>query len=366
MKRCAVALLIFATACTTQTPKPTPQASSTPVPSADEKTVWLCRPGLADNPCTSDLTATAVSASRSLARIDAKPAKHPKFDCFYVYPTVSMQRKPNADLTIEEAETSVATAQASRFSTLCDVWAPMYRQRTLSALFTAPGAKQPGLVAYDSLLGAWRDYLTNHNHGRPFVLIGHSQGAVVLTRLVASEIDADAQLRERLVSALLIGANVEDHSFKNVPPCRAPDQVGCVVAFSSFFEQPPSDSLFGITGQGVSLLSKPTGASGAVLCTNPANLAGGSGALVPFFPTPPAVASTIKTPWVAQPDLYKATCRTSGGATWLDVDVTKAPGDQRLVLREELGRRWGLHRYDVNIALGNLVGLVREEERARR
>ncbi|HTN79059.1 MAG TPA: DUF3089 domain-containing protein, partial [Acidimicrobiales bacterium] len=55
-------------------------------------------------------------------------------DCFYVYPTVSTQAGPNADLTIEPAEKTVAEAQASRFSSVCNVWAPMYRQVTLSSL----------------------------------------------------------------------------------------------------------------------------------------------------------------------------------------------------------------------------------------
>src|SRR5579859_6871466 len=52
---------------------------------------WLCRPGQADDPCVSDLTATAVLASGASRVERASVAAHPPVDCFYVYPTVSGQ-----------------------------------------------------------------------------------------------------------------------------------------------------------------------------------------------------------------------------------------------------------------------------------
>ncbi len=63
--------------------------------------------------------------------VDPKPAKNPPIDCFYVYPTVSGQPGPNADLTIDPEETAVAETQASRFSQVCRVYAPMYPQLTV-------------------------------------------------------------------------------------------------------------------------------------------------------------------------------------------------------------------------------------------
>jgi hypothetical protein len=365
-----VATLIVLTACASEARKPSPRSTSTP---SRTGTVWLCRPGMRGNPCNSDLTATAVSANRSVTRIASKPAEDPPVDCFYVYPTVSQQRGPNADLRVEAAERSVAVAQASRFSEMCDVWAPMYRQRTVNALLGARTDRGPSDVAYRSLRDGWRDYLDNHSDGRPFVLIGHSQGATVLARLLASDIEPDAALRERLVSAILLGGNVEvpvgrdvGGSFKHVNACRRSGQTGCVIAYSAFLEEPPPSALFGIAGQGVSFLAGPVSDQPRrVLCTNPANLEGGSGALVPFFPTPSAGQGLVSTPWVTQPDLYTATCRSTGNATWLDVDVTPRAG-KRLAVREDQGPAWGLHRVDVNIALGNLVEVVGEQARARR
>lgn len=116
-------------------------------------TVWLCKPGQVNDPCTSNLDSTAVSATGSTKVASATPATSPKFDCFYVYPTVSAQTTPNANLDVQSTEIAAAVDQASRFSQVCRVWAPMYRQRTVAGLTEiAPDANQ---VAYDSLLSGW-------------------------------------------------------------------------------------------------------------------------------------------------------------------------------------------------------------------
>ncbi len=154
----------------------------------------------------------------------------PTFDCFYVYPTVSAQRKDNANLKIQPAEIAVAIAQASRFSQVCRVWAPMYRQRTGASLQQGlgndPAADQ---VAYDSLLSDWEDYLAHDNDGRPVIFIGHSQGAAMLIRLLRSQIDPHPALRKQMVSALILGGNVQvpkgktvGGSFKHIPTCDSP------------------------------------------------------------------------------------------------------------------------------------------------
>ena len=51
---------------------------------------------------------------------------------------------------------------------------------------------------------------------------------------------------------------------------------------------------------------------------------------------------------------------SSGGATWLQVDRTKSRTDHRPAYTST-EPRWGLHTIDVNVALGNLVDLVRSE-----
>src|SRR5271165_1365990 len=86
-----------------------------------EPTVWLCRPGLDNNPCDSDLTATLIDGTKTSIVTTAHPRSALPVDCFYVYPTVSEQQGDNADLKVEPAERQAAVAQASRFSSVCNV-----------------------------------------------------------------------------------------------------------------------------------------------------------------------------------------------------------------------------------------------------
>jgi hypothetical protein len=338
-------------------------------------TVWLCRPGQTPDPCASSRAATSVTGGGA-TRIVASPAspRARRFDCFYVYPTVSTEPGTNADLAVQPAERAAAIVQASRFSQQCAVWAPMYRQVTVAGLRHADRAALT--LAYTSLLSAWKDYLAHDNHGRPIVFIGHSQGSSVLIKLLQTQVDPSPSLRRRMVSAILLGGNVQvpvgrvvGGTFRNIPACRSASQTRCVIAYSSFGSPPPANSLFGRAGRGVSLLSGQGGAgSQQVVCVNPVTFSTGVGRLQPYFLSATARTTGVRvlTPWVTFPGLYTAQCRQSGGASWLQVTATPVPADPRPTVSASLGPTWGFHLDDVNLALGNLVVDVGLQESAYR
>ena len=116
----------------------------------------------------------------------AVPAADPPIDCFYVYPTVSRDPGDNSDHDVPGSRSrAVAAVQFARFATLCRPYAPLYRQATLTALQKAMSGRptdSPAIfgLAYGDVAAAWRHYLENDNKGRPFVLIGHSQGSIML------------------------------------------------------------------------------------------------------------------------------------------------------------------------------------------
>ena len=334
------------------------------------KPVWLCKPGLKENPCESGLKTTRFSPSgEKLGVKKVKVAKRRRVDCFYVYPTVSDQPGPQANLDIDPVLRSIALYQAARYSRDCRVFAPVYRQLTLSGIM---GSATPEMreIAYGDVLNAWRNYLRKHNKGRGVVLIGHSQGTFNLTRLTAEEIDPKRKLRKKLVSALLLGGNVTvaqgrdvGGDFKRIEACRSKKQLGCVVAFSTFNEPVPDNAIFGRT-------SEP---GRQVLCTNPARLRGGSAKLSTINPTEPFAEGTIAlaislvsdplpeaaTPWIEFKGAYSGECSNAGGASVLQ--ITGAPG--ALELNPVPTAQWGLHLTDANIALGNLADLVRKQAR---
>jgi pimeloyl-ACP methyl ester carboxylesterase len=338
-------------------------ASSSAAAGAGQPSTWLCRPGLTPDPCASSLAATAVNAAGKRSLVKASPARTSAFDCFYVYPTVSAESSTNADLRIQAAEIAVAQAQASRFAQVCQVYAPVYRQVTLAGLLTGAGTQAgPVAIAYNSIAAAFEDFLAHYSDGRPFVLIGHSQGAAMSILLIERLIDEVPALRSRLLLAIILGGNVEvptgklaGGSFKNVPGCNRLGETGCVIAYSSFPSTPPAGALFARPGQGVSLQSGQTATHGLeVLCTNPAALAGGSATLDPYFPS----LGSEPTPWVTFPGLYNARCEQAGGASWLDVTKATGASDHRPTVTEHDGPLWGYHADDVNLALGNLLSDV--------
>jgi hypothetical protein len=345
-----------------------PGSASAPPPGATGAdgagTVWLCQPGMSDDPCTQSQATTVDTAAGATSVVTPEPATSSGFDCFYVYGTASTETSVNADLKVQPAETDAAVAGASPFSPLCKVYAPIYRQVTVSDLEAHPnldfGAAET-VTAYDSIRSGFEDFLAHYSDGRPFVVIGDSQGAAMLDMLLARIVDDNAALRARLVAAIILGGNVEvppgtlvGGTFKHIPLCSRDGQDGCVIAYSSFPSTPPADSLFGRPGQGVSLQSTQTQKSGLqVACVNPAALSsGGPAALDSVFPT----EGKISTPWVAFPDRYTARCEDTDGASWLDVTPLGGSGDQRpLPATEDLGPLYGYHVYDQPLAQGNLI-----------
>jgi Protein of unknown function (DUF3089) len=141
---------------------------------AKDTTTWLCKPGLADNPCAPGLDTTRVSPTGQVLGVDAiQRDKHPKVDCFYVYPTVSDDKSRNSDLSIDPEERSIALYQASRYSQYCRVFAPMYRQITLQALLSGQAVTpEESALAHGDVVSAWNTYLKKYNEGRGVVLIG--------------------------------------------------------------------------------------------------------------------------------------------------------------------------------------------------
>src|SRR5262245_23457343 len=154
---------------------------------------WLCRPGRQDA-CAIDLTTTVVKANGEMSREPWQANPRAPIDCFYVYPTISTDAADNSDMTADPAERNVIRAQFARFGSRCRLFAPLYRQITLVGLRKVMAAPDglAGLgrgMAYDDVLDAWRYYLEHDNGRRGFVLIGHSQGAFILTELIKNEID---------------------------------------------------------------------------------------------------------------------------------------------------------------------------------
>ncbi|HEX7490759.1 MAG TPA: DUF3089 domain-containing protein [Candidatus Limnocylindrales bacterium] len=359
---------------TTATEQPTPAPSVGP-----DTTVWLCKPGIANNPCAGSLDATSVSADLTATVVVASASAKPPIDCFYVYPTISSETTVNADLKIGEEEQAVATAQAAQFSQTCNVYAPMYRQLTLAAIDKPSSITlATALIAYDDVYAAFQNYMAHYNNGRGIVFIGHSQGAMMLIALLRAEVDPKPAVRKLLVSALLMGGNLAvpvgktiGGDFQSIPECASTTQTGCVVAYSSFDATPATNAAFGRVDSSINVFANKSTLPSQVVCVNPAAPAGGTAPLSTYLPTDLAAdldatarQPKVTTAWTAYPGAYTGHCVSAGGATWLQIDRANGASDRRPTVGALATPTWGLHLLDVNLALGNLVELARSEAAA--
>ena len=351
---------------------------------------WLCWPGRADA-CAVDLTTTVVKADGSTTTETFKADPKAPVDCFYVYPTVSRDPGAVSDMIPGAEERNVVLQQLARFGAKCRIYAPMYRQFTLTALGAMmagrpmPGSLEPGIrdLGYNDVKAAWADYLAHENHGRGVVLIGHSQGSGVLTRLIKEEIDGKPA-QARLLSAMLLGTSLVvpqgadvGGDFKSIPLCHSAGQLGCAIAYSSFRETspPPTNSFFG----------RPRGQQPGMVaaCVNPASLGGGTGALHSYMPSgngivadasalrPWAKGLRVTTPFVSVPGLLTAACVSTDQFNYLSIHINADPADPRaddiagdVMIGGVVLKDWGLHLIDANLAMGNLVDIVGGESKA--
>lgn len=339
---------------------------------------WICHPDLPVDPCR-DLTTTVIEPDGSRRLDELQPAMDPRFDCFYVYPTTSADPTPASDLAFDDFEIFTVRAQVARYATQCRVFAPVYRQITLGGLESAVPAD--GEHAYADVLDAWKSYIVDSNDGRGVVLIGHSQGAGHLRRLLAEELDDDADLRSLMISALLLGTSVAvptgelvGGDLTEIPACTTAEEVACVISYSSYpVDAPPAEG----AEQGRAAVPVERNLSlednqqaleedQQALCVNPAELAGIDGPVDAVTFTEPALLGWIggfddvSTPFVSLPAVVRMQCEQKGDYTYLAVGLAD-PSDRRPVtglVEQRFGPAIGLHLLDANLGQDVLIDVV--------
>jgi hypothetical protein len=206
-------------------------------------------------------------------------ATQPKADTFYIHPTTDRHRdRWNQDVADTEVnrwtDESVIARQAGAFNACCHVYAPYYRQST-SGAFRVPAVRRVAFdIAYSDVRRAFRHFLKVRDSRRPFVLVGHSQGAAHAVRLLEEEID-NHPLADHLIAAYVIGIGVSRGEFgrryKTLQPCQRADQVRCVASWNAML---PSGHIETYAQQLESTYVERFGESGReLLCTNPLTFA---------------------------------------------------------------------------------------------
>lgn len=366
-------LALTSNACLQGTPRLPDPATN---PNYASPAAWACRPDVQGDACDLDLTAVEVFPDGTTKTIPFTPAAAPAIDCFYVYPTVDMGLRAglHEDLSDNEKAFQTAGIQAARFAEVCRIYAPLYRQVRIGTYGASATVRDFYLeAAYKDVEAAFDHYLAHDNAGRPFVLVSHSQGSHMVSRLIRRRIETNPALLERLVVALPIGGHLGTDdggrtggSFTKVPVCASKEEQGCVVAYRSY--APGASNL----GRDQSLMEGKVG-----VCVHPGNPGSNETTSLSraYFPTRLRRGGTLpegiaeKAPFVLYRDFYEARCVAHGDVRVLEVRPRQTAGDVRqnpidfdtVMTRSVLG----LHVYDMQFGMGDLIDLVRIKAEAR-
>ena len=357
-------------------------AAPTPDDTYADDEAWLCKPGR-DDLCARPVTLVAVGADgRSEART-MKPEPDAPIDCFYVYPTISLDPNGNSSLVPGEGEKRAVRQQFAPFASTCRPYAPMYRQVTLaglrSLLMHGP-LRVDSELAQEDVRAAWRYYLAHFNRGRGVVLVGHSQGSRMLMGLIARDIEA-SPAQKLIVSAAVVGfpalvpsgADVGG-TFRSMPLCRDASQVGCIIAYSTFRETspPPANARFG--------RSNTPGSD--VACVDVVAMSGQPlAAMLPVRQNLLGQRITdeewsrgtrgVEGDFVDFPGYVSAGCVKDGVNSYLAMRLNAESRGARpaslpfdIIVQGRLYDDWGLHNIDLNLVMGNLLQVVRRQGEA--
>lgn len=208
-----------------------PFAAQTPPPAPDyaDASAWSALPDRED---AGDPAPTGVAPADQT---------HAPVDVFYVHPTSYVANRwngPYDDATLNADTDRVATGiQATAFNGCCAVYAPRYRQAN-GTVFTHPSDDGDRALdfAYQDVRRAFDEFQRRRGADRPFVLAGHSQGAILAFRLLR-EVVSGTPLRDQLVMAVLPGAGITAaglaEASPDTPACSGPDDLRCVVAWNA-------------------------------------------------------------------------------------------------------------------------------------
>jgi Protein of unknown function (DUF3089). len=216
--------------------------------------------------CGSDSSNSASQATdySQAAHWLSIPAVVEKVDVFYFYPTAWTSTDPdNPHVCAIDEPTMLTQApeafarQATAFETVGNIYAPYYRQdngSSINRLETIAGIPTLDAVA------AFDYYIQHFNNDRPFILVGHSQGATVLSNLLSEYMKDHPDVYSRMVAAYVIGNPITDAYLAANPHLKfaeGPDDTGVIISYNTqaayFFTQdppvPPNPVLYGMVGR---------------------------------------------------------------------------------------------------------------------
>ena len=178
-------------------------------------------------------------------------------DIFYVYPTVSTLSYVDNDSSwfadISLANVREEANDNQRFNKMlydeCNFYAPYYRQMIFEA-YSQPVEVLNCCTAFaaQDVKDAFQYYMEHANGGRPFFLVGHSQGSQMLIELMKEGMTAGQ--RQLLLAAYCIGYKVTAEELTQYPEQLSPAVDSCELGKLVIFNSVADTSAMAMVSEG--------------------------------------------------------------------------------------------------------------------
>ena len=179
---------------------------------------------------------------------DVKKQGDKLIDIFYVYPALDFadvnfkgDTMLYTDISLKEERNKAFNNQQMNkmvfASNKYNFYSPYYRQIMINTYLKGDSSQINKLssISYDDIRNAFNYYMKHYNNGRPFILLGHSEGTMLLIRLLENNM-TDEQF-ERMIAAYMIGYYITDAELQKYPkriiPAQDSSDIHCIILFNS-------------------------------------------------------------------------------------------------------------------------------------
>lgn len=170
-------------------------------------------------------------------------------DIFYVYPTLGTTFKDSLGLEmiytdVSKTEERIAAIGNQRFNKEVyagedfNFYSPYYRQITMAVYEHFPNnnsINEKSRIPANDIAEAFQFYLDNINQGRPYMLLGHSQGSSVLLELLKNHPKPDDF--DQMIAAYLIGWQITEKELEEycerLKPAQNAEDTGVIIMYNS-------------------------------------------------------------------------------------------------------------------------------------
>ena len=167
-------------------------------------------------------------------------------DVFYLYPTAWQKANANEPNICEIDNPSMKRGsklafgrQATAFESFANIYAPYYRQADALYCLSLPLKEQEkfiGGIPKTDAFAAFDYYIKHYNHGRPFILAGHSQGSNLLVYLLSDYLKEHPDVYARMIAAYVIGYSITDSYLiqnQHLKFAQGPDDTGVIISYNT-------------------------------------------------------------------------------------------------------------------------------------